>query len=92
MGIMLSWEVALTFRQLTGKPQLIQCRGCLEERTGGSPDERSASGRVLDVVYLDVTSNEPVFYCEACAAKHVEGIDPTRSITQFYADTRGTSF
>ena len=79
----------MTFRQLTGRPQLVECQGCLKELIGGSPDERSASGRVLDVVYQDVASNSPLFYCERCAAKHAEGIDTAHSITQFFSDTRG---
>ena len=29
------------------------------------------------------------YYCETCAAKHAEGVDTARSITKFYADTRG---
>ena len=79
----------MRFRRLTGTPQLIVCQGCLEERTGGGLGHRSASGRVLDVVYQDIMSCSPVFYCEACAARHAAGIDPTRSRTQFFQDTRG---
>lgn len=79
----------MRFRRLQGIPQLITCSGCLKERTGGGLEHRSASGRVLDVVYQDVSSTGLVFYCQDCAARHAEGIDQTRSRTQFFQDTRG---
>jgi hypothetical protein len=84
-------ETGLTFRRLTGPAQLIVCHGCLEERTAGSPPHHSASGRVLDVVYQDVSSASPAFYCQSCAARHAEGTDLTRSRSRFFNDTRGKS-
>jgi hypothetical protein len=75
------------FQLITGHPQLVQCYGCLQERTAGSLPHRAASGRILDTVYQDLDTG--AYYCEECAAKHAEGIDTARSITKFYADTRG---
>jgi hypothetical protein len=77
----------MRFQLITGPAQLILCSGCLQERTAGSLPHRSASGRVLDTVYLDVDTGG--LYCDQCAAKHAEGIDTSRSVTTFYADTRG---
>ena len=77
----------MRFEPITGPPQIVQCLGCLEERVTGSQGERSASGRLLDAVYRETASGG--LYCETCAAKHAEGIDTTKALTQFYADTRG---
>jgi hypothetical protein len=41
----------------------------------------------LDTVYQDVDTL--LYYCEDCAAKHAEGVDPTKAVTQFFADTAG---
>ena len=77
----------MRFQRILGEPCLVVCSGCQEERTAGSPDRRSASGRLLDVVYQDIDSGG--LYCEPCAARHAEGIDSTRSVKMFYADTHG---
>lgn len=76
----------MRFQSVKGPPRVVQCSGCSEERTAGSLPYRAASGRQLDTVYQDETGS---FYCEGCATRHVEAIDPTRSVTRFYADTRG---
>jgi hypothetical protein len=75
------------FQRITGPAEVVQCMGCLEERTAGSLPHRSASGRLLDTVYRETASG--ALYCESCALRHAEGIDTSRSVTQFYADTRG---
>jgi hypothetical protein len=77
----------MRFQLITGPPRLVQCFGCLQERTAGSLPHRSASGRLLDTVYQDTVYQ--AYYCDQCAAKHAETMDPTRSIGQYYADTRG---
>ena len=77
----------MRFQLITGEPVLIVCHGCQQERTAGSLPHVSASGRQLDTVYQDVDTS--LFYCEDCAAKHAESIDPTKAVTQFYADTFG---
>lgn len=81
----------MRFQLLTGLPRIVTCLGCQRELTGGSPSDVSASGRPLDTVYQDIASMDAIaaFYCESCAAKHAEGIDPTRAVKQFYSDTHG---
>jgi hypothetical protein len=77
----------MRFQLVTGQPQVITCSGCQAERTAGSEPHLSASGRQLDTVYQDVDTL--LYYCEDCAAKHAEGVDPTKAVTQFFADTSG---
>jgi hypothetical protein len=59
----------------------------------GSEPYQSASTGLLDGipdhVYLDSTIEPTLYYCEPCAASHAEYEDPTRSVSQYYADTKG---
>ncbi len=84
----------MRFSLVTGPVFSITCRGCQEHRTAGSESYRSASTGRLDgqpnKVYADLDGvTFEAYYCESCALSHVDVQDPTKSITQFYADTRG---
>lgn len=78
----------MNFELITGPAMTFVCQACQSHVTGGTEPYVSASqgGPVTPGnVYIDTDGRT---YCEDCAAKlSVE--DPTRSVTQFYTDTKG---
>jgi hypothetical protein len=60
---------------------------------GNEPYRSAATGRLDGLpdrvyAYFDGIPFE-AYYCESCARLHADGIDTSRSVTQFYADTAG---
>ena len=83
----------MRFQIVTGAVFSVTCQGCGEHRLAGSEPYVSAStgqpsGRP-DTVYEDLDAPQGSYYCEPCARKHAEGVDPTKAVTQFFADTHG---
>lgn len=73
--------------QITGHARLEQCHGCRRSAMVGSVQYEGAStGRLLDPETWYLWSGLP--YCPSCASKMTQP-DPSRSVTVFYADTRG---
>ena len=89
----------MRFSLITGPVFSITCSGCLSHKQAGTELYRSASTGNMDGqpdrVYTDIEDTPyrafycDVYYCEACAARHAEAIDPTKSVEGFYSDTRG---
>jgi len=83
----------MRFKLVTGPAVTITCQGCQQSKMAGSEPYLTASTGLLDgvpdSVYLDSTGLPAMYYCESCAVSHADYEDPTRSITQFYADTTG---
>ena len=84
----------MRFQLVIGPVFSVSCQGCHEHKHAGSESYRSAStGRLdgqPDRVYADLDSKAyEAYYCEFCARRHAEGVDITRSVTQFYTDTAG---
>jgi hypothetical protein len=84
----------MRFQLVTGPVFSITCLGCGEHKTAGSELYRSAAtGRLdgqPDRVYADLDgASFDAYYCESCAVSHADSQDPTRSVSQFYIDTRG---
>lgn len=81
----------MKFVQISGAPQHLTCRGCGKDGIGGTDPYKSASSG--DLVTPDTWYVEAEYpfdtYCAECAAK-LSQEDPTRSVSQFYADTKGT--
>jgi hypothetical protein len=84
----------MSFQLVEGESFSVICSGCQEYKLAGSLPYRSASTGLLegrcDEVYADMDQNTPkAYYCSGCARKHAIGVDTSRSVTQFYGDTRG---
>jgi hypothetical protein len=82
----------MRFKLITGVAFSVTCQGCQQPSMAGSESYQSASTGLASTphkVYLDSTSTPAMYYCESCAASHADYEDPTRSVSQFYADTTG---
>lgn len=83
----------MRFTFVTGRTFTIVCQGCGETKTAGSEPYRSAaSGKLVqpDRVYADLDGEAfKAYYCEGCAAKHAQGTDTSRSVSQYFIDTSG---
>ena len=82
----------MNFVLVTGPAVTLTCKACATSVIGGTePYESASQGELVQPVkvYADVEGEViHAHYCEECAAKlSVE--DPTRSVTQFYTDTKG---
>lgn len=82
----------MKFALVTGPAFTVECVVCHRTAVAGDQPWRSASnGELVDPekVYADIEGEAfKDYYCEQCAAK-LSVQDPTRSVTQFYADTKG---
>lgn len=76
--------------QVEGPATTLKCSGCGTEDIGGTYAYLSAASGESRVPSLWYQSEDALAtYCGACAAG-MSYEDPTRSVTQFYADTAGT--
>lgn len=79
----------MNLARIEGPCTILNCAGCRRDGIGGTEPYISAStgeDRQPEDWYR---KEDGETYCTQCAAKLVEQ-DPTRSRTQFYADTAGT--
>jgi hypothetical protein len=75
---------------IEGQPAHLVCAGCTRDGIGGTdtyPAASSGEERTPEQWYQDPEGI--AVYCAECAAK-MTAEDPTRSVSQFYADTAGT--
>ena len=75
--------------RIEGPARIHHCDGCAAEAVAGTePYTSAASGELVEPAEWYESEDGTSGYCSTCAAKLVEE-DPTRSVTQFYADTAG---
>jgi hypothetical protein len=75
--------------RIEGSPITVHCDGCNRDGVAGQEPYTSASqGKVILPEDWYTNENSTGVYCATCAAKLVQ-TDPTRSVTQFYTDTKG---
>lgn len=69
--------IRIPWREAIKRFRLLRCIGCHEDDQG------------QDWFIIEENKNGP--YCPTCASKIATATDPTRSINQFYSNTKGTA-
>jgi hypothetical protein len=75
--------------RIEGPAHIRQCIACGYEAMAGTDTYTAASSGEMRTPEDFYIGGEVGPYCSTCSAKMVE-VDPTRSVSQFYANTAGT--
>jgi len=85
------WRAAMKMVRIEGTAHTLSCVACKTDGTGGdTPYQSAATGEFKQPEDWYVAEGGFGPYCTSCASKIAQGEDTTRSVTQFYDNTKGT--